>query len=95
MPCDVPVDFAEQFRHDLLSRNSAIDRHSMVSIGRDHPVIGLSGGDKSGGYRFLTDIQVHEAADFALLIKFCSTFFHATDQHHLMIEFELVFFIHR
>jgi len=58
----------------------------VVAVGSDHTVTRLSRRDQASGNGLLPDIQVHEPANLASLIQFSPAFFHAADQHHLMIQ---------
>ncbi len=83
-----PGDLAEQFSHHFISWDTTIDRHAMVAVGGDDPVLRLPGGDQPGADGFLPDIQVHETADLALLVQLRPAFFHAADEHHFIVHLQ-------
>ena len=86
--------FAEQLGHHLFGGDAAVDRHAMVAVGGDHPVLRLAQRDQAGADRLLADIQVQEAADLALLVELGSSLLHPADQHHLIIKIQLGGFFH-
>ena len=47
----------------------------MITVGCDDAVVRPAGGDQSGRYGLLPDIQVHKSPDLALLIQFGAPFF--------------------
>src|SRR5664279_1676629 len=47
---------SEQLGHHLIGRNPAVDRHAMVTVGGDNPVLWLPCRDQPGAYSLLSDI---------------------------------------
>ena len=75
----------QQFCHNRVGADPGIDRHPMIAVCGDHPVLRLAGGDQPGADGLLPDIQVQEPPNFALLLELRSGFLHQADQDHLVI----------
>ena len=76
---------AEQLGHHHFGGDAAVDGDAVVAVGGDDAVLRAAQRDQAGGDRLLPDVQVQEAADFALLVKLGGRFFQPPDQNHLII----------
>ena len=55
-------------------------------------VVGAQRLTAADGNRFLTDVQVQEAADLALGVQLSGFFLESPNQHHLVVEIEQIAF---
>jgi hypothetical protein len=74
---------AEQLGHDRVGRHAPRERLPVLAIGRDHVVVVAQGGERADRHRFLADVEMTEAADFAQRVRFGGFLFEPTDQEHL------------
>jgi hypothetical protein len=59
----------------------------VIAIGGNNFILGIAEGDEAGADGFLTNVEVEEATDMALLVKFGGALFDAADEDHLAVEF--------
>ena len=86
------VIFRQPVKQPLQTGLKAID--AMIPIGSDHTILRFAWANQPGAYGFLTDIQVQETADLALLVELCRFLFHPANQHHLVIKIKIRLFFH-
>ena len=77
--------FAVQFRHQALRIQSAHDGMPVIAIMRHDVILRAQRMNCAHGDGFLADVEMQEAADFALLIRSARLFFKAPDQRHFVI----------
>jgi hypothetical protein len=54
----------------------------MIAIGRDEVIVGPGGRDRTSHDRFLSDVEVTEAANLLRLILLARALFEAADEQH-------------
>ena len=59
---------AQQLGHQALRVGTDDEGVGVVAVGGDDMVLWAAGGDRADGRRFLTDVEMQEAADFAQLV---------------------------
>lgn len=61
---------------------------SVLAIAGQYFIVRAQGRNAAHTNRFLTNIQVHKAADFSARVFFRTLFFKATQQRHLIVHLE-------
>src|SRR5687768_770577 len=76
------VDAPEKLCHHRTRRHSSRDRLSMIAV-RSHDVVaGAKQRHRSRRYRFLSDVEMAEAADLAERVRFRAALLEAALQQH-------------
>ena len=76
------VDAAEQLGHHGARRHAARERLAVVAVRRDDVVVGAEQRERAGAHRFLSDVQVAEAADLAERVRLGAALLEAALQQH-------------
>src|SRR5687768_7774598 len=72
----------KQLSHHRARAHSARERLTMVTIGSDDVVVGAKHGHRPCGDRFLTDVEVAEAADLPKCIRLGAALLESSLDHH-------------
>jgi hypothetical protein len=62
------------------------ERDAVITVRRDHVVVGLEGRDRADADRLLADVQMQKAADLSFGVPARALFFDAADEQHLAEE---------
>ena len=79
---------AGQLRHHTLRVHARCQHVAVIAIGGDDAVAVFQGGLNADDHRFLSDIEVAEAADQAHAIKLTRLLFETADQQHVAVVVE-------
>ena len=73
---------AKELGHDCPRTDPARESLSVVAISRDYVIIGADHRHHAGRDRFLSDVQVTEAADFSEGVRFSAALLEAALEEH-------------